>query len=115
MKKIENGAAGNDVRRGIQKAVNIVVEELKKQAIEVTSNDEIRQVATISANGDEVVGNLIAAAMKKVGPGGVITVKDGKTLEDELEVIEGMKFDRGYISPYFMTETKGWVLGSEII
>lgn len=110
MKKIENGAAGNDVRRGIQKAVNIVVEELKKQAIEVTSNDEIRQVATISANGDEVVGNLIAAAMKKVGPGGVITVKDGKTLEDELEVIEGMKFDRGYISPYFMTETKGWVL-----
>ena len=110
MKKIENGAAGNDVRRGIQKAVNIVVEELKKQAIEVTSNDEIRQVATISANGDEVVGDLIAAAMKKVGPGGVITVKDGKTLEDELEVIEGMKFDRGYISPYFMTETKGWVL-----
>ena len=110
MKKIENGAAGNDVRKGIQKAVNIVVEELKKQAIEVTSNDEIRQVATISANGDEVVGDLIAAAMKKVGPGGVITVKDGKTLEDELEVIEGMKFDRGYISPYFMTETKGWVL-----
>ena len=74
----------------------------------VTSPDEICQVATISANGDDKIGNLIADAMKKVGKDGVITVKDGKTLHDEMEVIEGMKFDRGFISPYFINTTKGW-------
>ena len=74
----------------------------------MTSPDEICQVATISANGDEKIGNLIADAMKKVGKDGVITVKDGKTLHDEMEVIEGMKFDRGFISPYFINTTKGW-------
>ena len=73
----------------------------------VTTPEEILQVATISANGDTVVGNLISDAMKKVGREGVITVKDGKTLHDEMEVIEGMKFDRGFISPYFINSTKG--------
>lgn len=73
----------------------------------MTTPEEVAQVATISANGDEAVGNLISDAMKKVGKDGVITVKDGKTLHDELEIIEGMKFDRGYISPYFVNTTKG--------
>ena len=73
----------------------------------VTSPEEIYQVATISANGDTTVGQLISDAMKKVGKEGVITVKDGKTLHDEMEVIEGMKFDRGYISPYFINSAKG--------
>ena len=73
----------------------------------VTTPEEIYQVATISANGDEKVGSLISDAMKKVGKEGVITVKDGKTLHDELDVIEGMKFDRGFISPYFINTAKG--------
>ncbi len=73
----------------------------------VTSPEEICQVATISANGDDKIGNLISDAMKKVGKDGVITVKDGKTLHDEMEVIEGMKFDRGFISPYFINTSKG--------
>ena len=73
----------------------------------VTTPEEILQVARISANGDAVVGKLISEAMKKVGREGVITVKDGKTLHDEMDVIEGMKFDRGFISPYFINSTKG--------
>ena len=75
--------------------------------VQVTTKEEIEQVATISANGDAVIGKLLSEAMEKVGKNGVITVKDGKTLEDEIEVIEGMKFDRGYISPYFCNQTKG--------
>ena len=73
----------------------------------VTTPEEVYQVATISANGDSTVGKLISDAMKRVGKEGVITVKDGKTLHDEMEVIEGMKFDRGYISPYFINTAKG--------
>jgi len=88
-------------------AVECVVDALKKMSRPVTTPEEIAQVATISANGDNTIGGLISQAMKKVGREGIITVKDGKTLHDELEVIEGMKFDRGYISPYFMNTTKG--------
>lgn len=88
-------------------AVEKVKDELKGLSKPVTTPAEIAQVATISANGDTAIGNLISDAMKRVGKEGVITVKDGKTLNDELEVIEGMKFDRGYISPYFMNSTKG--------
>ncbi len=89
------------------KAVEVVVEELKKISRPVTTPEEISQVATISANGDKTIGELISSAMKKVGKDGVITVKDGKTMHDELEVIEGLKFDRGFISPYFINSSKG--------
>merc|ERR1712168_109639 len=107
MERIVKGGNGTDVRRGIQKAVDAIVAELKNISKPIESSDEIAQVATISANGDKDVGDLIAKAMDRVGRRGVITVKDGKTMEDELEVTEGIKFDRGYISPYFVTETKG--------
>merc|ERR1719203_1758168 len=88
-------------------AVEKVCDNLKRLAKPVTTPEEIAQVATISANGDTAIGNLIAEAMAKVGKEGVITVKDGKTLWDEMDIIEGMKFDRGYISPYFINSTKG--------
>nr|KAF6336676.1 heat shock protein family D (Hsp60) member 1 [Myotis myotis] len=93
--------------KGVMLAVDAVISELKKQSKPVTTPEEIAQVATISANGDKEIGNIISDAMKKVGRKGVITVKDGKTLNDELEIIEGMKFDRGYISPYFINTAKG--------
>lgn len=96
-----------EVRRGVMLAVEHVVEQLKKLSTPINTPDEVAQVATISANGDKSIGDLISSAMKKVGMDGVITVKDGKTLNDELEVIEGMKFDRGYISPYFINTAKG--------
>ncbi|BFF93527.1 60 kDa heat shock protein homolog 2 mitochondrial [Drosophila madeirensis] len=105
--KISRGANPVEIRRGVMLAIDTVKENLKKMSRPVSTPEEIRQVATISANGDESVGNLISEAIKKVGRDGVITVKDGKTLNDELEVIEGMKFDRGYISPYFINSTKG--------
>lgn len=105
--KISKGANPIEIRRGVMLAVDAVKENLKKQSKPVTTPEEIAQVATISANGDHAIGALISEAMKKVGKDGVITVKDGKTLIDELEVIEGMKFDRGYISPYFINSTKG--------
>ena len=102
-KSVAAGANPMDLKRGIDRAVNVVVEELKAKSKKVTSNDEIAQVGTISANGDREIGKIIAEAMKKVGNEGVITVEEAKSLETELEVVEGMEFDRGYISPYFIT------------
>jgi chaperonin GroEL len=95
-----------DLRRGCQAAVDRVVSFLSANTKTITTTSEIAQVATISANGDVHVGNLIAQAMEKVGKEGVITVKEGRTIEDEIEITEGMKFDRGFISPYFVTDVK---------
>jgi chaperonin GroEL len=92
-----------DLKRGIDKAVEAVVAELKANARKVTNNEEIAQVGTISANGDTEIGRFLAEAMQKVGNEGVITVEEAKTAETELEVVEGMQFDRGYLSPYFVT------------
>lgn len=104
---ISKGANPIEIRKGVMLAVDTVKQALKDMSKPVSTSEEIEQVATISANGDNAIGKLIAAAMNRVGNTGVITVKDGKTLEDELEVIEGMKFDRGYVSPYFINSTKG--------
>jgi len=105
-KSVAAGLNPMDLRRGMMSAVTAVVENLKSQSVKITSSSEIAQVATISANGDVEVGKLISAAMDKVGKEGVITVQDGRTLHDELETVEGMKFDRGYISPYFVNDPK---------
>src|SRR5262245_31730042 len=105
-KSVAAGANPMDLKRGVDKAVATVVEELKTQSKKITSNDEIAQVGTISANGDSEVGRIIAEAMKKVGNEGVITVEEAKSLETELDVVEGMQFDRGYISPYFITNAE---------
>jgi len=94
-----------DLKRGIDLAVEAVVEDLKSHARKVTKNDEIAQVGTISANGDREIGRHLAEAMAKVGNDGVITVEEAKSLETELEVVEGMQFDRGFVSPYFVTNT----------
>src|SRR5258706_9133316 len=92
-----------DIKRGIEKAVNGVVEELKKLSKPTKDHKEIAQVGIISANGDTTIGNIIAEAMDKVGKEGVITVEEAKGLETTLDVVEGMQFDRGYLSPYFVT------------
>ncbi|KAG8903212.1 chaperonin [Tulasnella sp. 403] len=106
---VRNVAAGcnpMDLRRGSQKAVEHVISVLEQKKRVITTSEEIAQVATISANGDTHIGSLIANAMEKVGKEGVITVKEGKTIDDTIEITEGMRFDRGYISPYFITDVK---------
>jgi chaperonin GroEL len=102
-KAVAAGANPMDVKRGIDLAVTAVVDELKAKSRKLTSNDEVAQIGTVSANGDYEIGKMIAEAMKKVGNEGVITVEEAKSLDTELEVVEGMQFDRGYISPYFVT------------
>ena len=104
LKYITAGANPVAVKRGMDKAVKAIIEELKKMSKTVENKEQIAQVATISANNDRKIGELIAEAMDKVGKDGVITVEEGKSLHDELEVVEGMQFDRGYLSPYFVTD-----------
>src|SRR6058998_97190 len=105
-KAVAAGMNPMDLKRGVDMAVEAVVADLQKNSKKVTSNQEIAQVGTISANGDTEIGQFLADAMKKVGNEGVITVEEAKSLETELEVVEGMQFDRGYISPYFVTNAE---------
>jgi chaperonin GroEL len=104
-KNVAAGMNPMDLRRGIDMAVIAVVEDLKKRSKKIKSSEEVGQVGTISANGEKAIGDMIAKAMQKVGNEGVITVEEAKTAETELEVVEGMQFDRGYLSPYFITNT----------
>ena len=102
-KFVTAGANPMELKRGIDKAVTAVVETIKKNSCPVSDKKEIEQIATISANSDETIGNLIAQAMERVGRDGVITVEEARGMSDELDVVEGMQFDRGYLSPYFVT------------
>jgi len=106
VKAVAAGLNPMDLKRGIDTAVEAVVEDIKKRSKKVSTNDEIAQVGTISANGEKEIGTMIAKAMQKVGNEGVITVEEAKSLETELDVVEGMQFDRGYISPYFVTNAE---------
>src|SRR5687767_13519483 len=108
-KSVAAGMNPMDLKRGIDLAVTTVIDELKKNARKITSNDEIAQVGTISANGEKAIGDMIAKAMQKVGNEGVITVEENKSLETEVDIVEGMQFDRGYLSPYFITNAEKMV------
>src|SRR5881398_1614010 len=101
-KSVAAGMNPMDLKRGVDLAVEAVVKDLQARAKKVSTNDEIAQVGTISSNGDTEIGKMIAKAMQKVGNEGVITVEEAKSLETEVDIVEGMKFDRGYLSPYFV-------------
>jgi len=106
LRNVTAGANPMDLKRGIDKAVAVVIDQIRAMAKEVKSREEIAQVGTVSANNDEAIGELIADAMEKVGKDGVITVEEAKGTETTLEVVEGMQFDRGYLSPYFVTDAE---------
>ncbi|MEC7303942.1 MAG: chaperonin GroEL, partial [Pseudomonadota bacterium] len=106
VKAVAAGMNPMDLRRGIDLAVGAVVADIQKRSRKVSSNEEISQVGTISANGDTEIGDFLARAMEKVGNEGVITVEEAKSLDTELDVVEGMQFDRGYLSPYFVTDAE---------
>lgn len=112
-KAVAAGMNPMDLKRGAQMAVDTILEELEKISQPISTKEEVAQVGTISANGDKEVGDLLSEAMERVGKEGVITVQDGKTLNNELDVVEGMRFDRGYISPYFITDNKAQVVEFE--
>jgi chaperonin GroEL len=109
VKAVAAGMNPMDLKRGVDMAVDAVVQDIQKRSKKVSTNDEIAQVGTISANGDTEIGRMLAEAMKKVGNEGVITVEEAKSLETELDVVEGMQFDRGYLSPYFVTNAEKMV------
>lgn len=106
LKNVTAGANPMDLKRGIDKAVAAIIESLRAGSKAISTRNEIAQVGTISANNDEVIGNLIADAMDKVGKDGVITVEEAKGMETYLDTVEGMQFDRGYLSPYFVTDSE---------